>query len=119
MYRKLAAPALTAAGGRYLVRNKPAKTYEAGINEHVILIELDSLRKPSLHAALPPIRRLWMWWIPEMSNVTYFWWKANDRCENFARAWVNSLAPFDVCFWHLDGVIGRRCCGKVGCCASG
>jgi uncharacterized protein (DUF1330 family) len=44
-YRKLASPALTAAGGRYLVRNKPAKTYEAGINERVILIEFESLEK--------------------------------------------------------------------------
>ena len=44
-YVKLAGPALTAAGGRYLVRNKPAKTYEAGINERVILIEFDSLEK--------------------------------------------------------------------------
>ena len=42
-YVKLAGPALTAAGGRYLVRNKPAKTYEAGINERVILIVFDSL----------------------------------------------------------------------------
>jgi uncharacterized protein (DUF1330 family) len=44
-YAKLAAPALTAGGGHYLVRNKPAKTYEAGINERVILIEFDSLEK--------------------------------------------------------------------------
>jgi uncharacterized protein (DUF1330 family) len=44
-YAKLAAPALTAAGGRYLVRNKPAKIHEAGINERVILIEFDSLEK--------------------------------------------------------------------------
>ena len=44
-YRRLAGPALTAAGGRYLVRSKPAKTYEAGINELVILIEFDSLEK--------------------------------------------------------------------------
>jgi len=44
-YAKLAAPALTAAGGRYLVRNKPAKTHEAGLNERVILIEFDSLEK--------------------------------------------------------------------------
>jgi len=36
---------LTAAGGRYLVRNKPAKTHEAGLNERVILIEFDSLEK--------------------------------------------------------------------------
>jgi uncharacterized protein (DUF1330 family) len=42
-YAKLAGPALTAAGGRFLIRNKPAKTYEAGINERVVLIEFDTL----------------------------------------------------------------------------
>ena len=31
--------------GATFVRNKPAKTYEAGINERVILIEFDSLEK--------------------------------------------------------------------------
>lgn len=29
-YAKLAAPAIQAAGGRFLVRGMPAKTYEAG-----------------------------------------------------------------------------------------
>jgi uncharacterized protein (DUF1330 family) len=42
-YAKLAGPALAAAGGRFLVRNKPAKTYEAGLNERVVLVEFDSL----------------------------------------------------------------------------
>ena len=42
-YAKLAGPALTAAGGRFLVRNKPAKIYEAGLPERIVLIEFDSL----------------------------------------------------------------------------
>jgi len=42
-YAKLAGPAMTAAGGRFLNRNKPAKIYEAGLNESVILVEFDSL----------------------------------------------------------------------------
>ena len=42
-YAKLAGPALTAAGGRFLVRNKPAKVYEAGVAERVVLVEFDSL----------------------------------------------------------------------------
>jgi uncharacterized protein (DUF1330 family) len=42
-YAKLAAPAITASGGRFLIRNKPAKTYEAGMNERVVLVEFDSL----------------------------------------------------------------------------
>ncbi len=31
-YAKLAAPAIQAAGGRYLVRGSPAKVYEKGLN---------------------------------------------------------------------------------------
>jgi uncharacterized protein (DUF1330 family) len=42
-YAKLAGPAITASGGRFLVRNKPAKTYEAGMNERVVMIEFDSV----------------------------------------------------------------------------
>ncbi|MEP7031360.1 MAG: DUF1330 domain-containing protein [Pseudolabrys sp.] len=42
-YAKLAAPAIQGAGGRFLIRNKPAKTYEAGMNERVVLVEFDSL----------------------------------------------------------------------------
>ncbi len=44
-YAKLAAPAIQAAGGRFLIRNKPAKTYEAGLAERVVLVEFDSLDK--------------------------------------------------------------------------
>lgn len=44
-YAKLAGPALNAAGGRFLVRNKPAKIYEAGLNERVVLIEFDSVEQ--------------------------------------------------------------------------
>jgi uncharacterized protein (DUF1330 family) len=42
-YAKLAGPALAAAGGCFLIRNKPAKTYEAGMNERVVLVEFDDL----------------------------------------------------------------------------
>ena len=42
-YAKLAAPALAAAGGRFLIRNSPAKVFEAGMNERVGLVEFDSL----------------------------------------------------------------------------
>ena len=42
-YAKQAGPAIQAAGGRFLIRNKPAKTYEAGLNERVVLVEFDSL----------------------------------------------------------------------------
>ena len=42
-YAKLAGPAINAAGGRFLVRGKPAKTYEAGMDERVVMIEFDGL----------------------------------------------------------------------------
>ncbi len=42
-YAKLAAPAIQGAGGRFIVRNKPAKTYEAGLNERVVMVEFDGL----------------------------------------------------------------------------
>src|SRR5438128_11856773 len=41
-YAKLAAPAIQAAGGRFLVRGTPTKTYEAGLNQRVVVIEFDS-----------------------------------------------------------------------------
>jgi uncharacterized protein (DUF1330 family) len=44
-YAKLAGPAVQAAGGRFLVRGTPAKTYEAGLNQRVVVIEFDSVDK--------------------------------------------------------------------------
>lgn len=44
-YAKLAGPAITGAGGRFLVRGNPAKTYEAGMNERVVMIEFDSVER--------------------------------------------------------------------------
>jgi uncharacterized protein (DUF1330 family) len=44
-YAKLAGPALEAAGGRVLARGLPAKTYEAGQMERIVVIEFDSVEK--------------------------------------------------------------------------
>jgi uncharacterized protein (DUF1330 family) len=44
-YAKLAMPAIQAAGGRYLARGRPAKTYEAGLHERTVLIEFDSIEQ--------------------------------------------------------------------------
>ena len=58
-YTKLAVPALIGAGGRFLARGGPAKTYEAGIDQRVVLVEFDSLDQaitahdsPAYHATL-------------------------------------------------------------------
>jgi uncharacterized protein (DUF1330 family) len=42
-YAKMAAPALIAAGGRVLARGLPARCYENGVAERVVLIEFDSV----------------------------------------------------------------------------
>jgi len=44
-YAKLAGPAIKAAGGRFLARGGTAKTYEAGMNQRVVVIEFDSVEK--------------------------------------------------------------------------
>jgi uncharacterized protein (DUF1330 family) len=43
-YAKLAAPAILAAGGKFLVRAPaPAKTYELGMNQRTVVIEFPNL----------------------------------------------------------------------------
>lgn len=44
-YAKLAGPALTAAGGRFLARGMPSVVYEAGLKERSVLIEFDSVEQ--------------------------------------------------------------------------
>ena len=42
-YAKLAGPALTAAGGRFLARGNPAHVYDNAVKQRVVLIEFDSV----------------------------------------------------------------------------
>jgi uncharacterized protein (DUF1330 family) len=42
-YAKLAGPALTAAGGRFLARGNPAQVYDNAVAQRVVLIEFDSV----------------------------------------------------------------------------
>ena len=44
-YAKLAAPAIQKAGGRFIVRGSPAKTYELGMKERVVIVEFDNVHK--------------------------------------------------------------------------
>lgn len=44
-YAKLAGPAITAGGGRFLARGLPAQTYEAGLDQRTVLIEFDSVEQ--------------------------------------------------------------------------
>jgi uncharacterized protein (DUF1330 family) len=42
-YGEFAGPALKAVGGRTLARGTPAKTYEQGLNQRIVVIEFDSV----------------------------------------------------------------------------
>ena len=44
-YAKLALPALTAAGGRVLVRGMPAHVYELGMQQRVVVFEFASVEQ--------------------------------------------------------------------------
>lgn len=44
-YAKMAVPALQAAGGSFVIRGMPAKIYEAGLNERVVVIEFGDIAK--------------------------------------------------------------------------
>jgi uncharacterized protein (DUF1330 family) len=44
-YAKLAGPAITAAGGRFLARGNAAKADEAGLMQRVVIIEFDSVER--------------------------------------------------------------------------
>ena len=44
-YAKLAAPAIQKAGGRFIVRGNPAKTYELGMKERVVIVEFDNVHR--------------------------------------------------------------------------
>ena len=42
-YAKLAAPAIAAAGGRFLVRGTPVRVMENGVKERTVVVEFGSL----------------------------------------------------------------------------
>jgi uncharacterized protein (DUF1330 family) len=44
-YAKIAGPAISAAGGRFLARGNAAKAYEGGLTERIVIIEFDSVEK--------------------------------------------------------------------------
>jgi uncharacterized protein (DUF1330 family) len=58
-YAKLSGPAITAAGGRILVRGVPTQVYELGLEQRTVVIEFDSVEQaraaydsPAYQAAL-------------------------------------------------------------------
>jgi uncharacterized protein (DUF1330 family) len=58
-YAKLAGPALTAAGGRFIARGEPSTVYEMGMMQRTVLLEFESVEQamaahdsPAYQAAL-------------------------------------------------------------------
>ncbi len=58
-YAKLAGPALTAGGGRFLARGEPAVVYELGLKQRTVVVEFESVEQavaahdsPAYQAAL-------------------------------------------------------------------
>ncbi|HUK54129.1 MAG TPA: DUF1330 domain-containing protein [Candidatus Binatia bacterium] len=44
-YARLAGPAITAGGGRFLVRGTPTQVVEGGIKDRTVVIEFDSVQQ--------------------------------------------------------------------------
>ena len=44
-YAELARPAVESGGGRFMARGMPAKVYEAGKDQRVVMIEFDSVEQ--------------------------------------------------------------------------
>jgi uncharacterized protein (DUF1330 family) len=44
-YAKIAGPAISAGGGRFLARGMPSKVYEVGMNQRTVIIEFDSVER--------------------------------------------------------------------------
>ena len=44
-YRELAGPVMQKSGGKFLVRGDPAKVYEHGVMQRVVVIEFESVAK--------------------------------------------------------------------------
>jgi uncharacterized protein (DUF1330 family) len=44
-YAKIAGPVIESHGGRFLARGNPAKSYEAGMNKRLVIIEFENVDK--------------------------------------------------------------------------
>jgi uncharacterized protein (DUF1330 family) len=43
-YAKLAAPAVTAAGGKFIIRGMPAEVWESGMKQRTVVVEFPDLK---------------------------------------------------------------------------
>ena len=113
-------PAIESAGGRFLARSNPAKTYEAGMNERVVLVEFPSLDKaiachdsPGYKEALNAIEETspgWKrsrHWAPGMSSATCASWKAQFSFLSPLCEWV-TLVGYGSVTLRLDERLEQR-----------
>ena len=52
-YAKLAGPALTSAGGRFIARGEPSTVYELGLKQRTVVIEFESVEQAVAAHASP------------------------------------------------------------------
>jgi uncharacterized protein (DUF1330 family) len=69
-YAKLAGPAITAGGGRFLARGLPAKGYEFGLNQRTVLIEFDSVEQAMATHDSPTTRLRWPRWATGLNGIS-------------------------------------------------
>src|SRR3954468_1008351 len=81
-YAKDAGPALQASGGRFIARGMPAKTFELGVMQRVVLIEFDSVEQATAPTTARPIR-------PRTRNSK----APSSATSALSRAWPRSRAP--------------------------
>ena len=66
-YARLSGPAITAAGGRILVRGTPTQVYEMGLKQRTVVIEFDSVEQARAAHDSPAYQEALPFWLEEPS----------------------------------------------------
>ena len=106
-YAKLAMPAIESAGGRFLARSNPAKTYEAGMNERVVLVEFPSLDKAIACHDSPGYKEALKALGTGKSSATCASWKAQFSFLSPLCEWV-TLVGYGSVTLRLDERLEQR-----------
>jgi uncharacterized protein (DUF1330 family) len=95
-YAKLAGPALTAGGGRFLARGEPTKVYEHGLKQRTVLIEFDSVEQAVAAHDSPATRPRWTLWATAPNGKS-----ASSKASEFhrvrARRATRQFDPLMLC----------------------
>src|SRR5271156_6818772 len=93
-YAKLAGPALTGAGGRFLARGVPAQVYEAGLQQRRCSWSLTAWKRLGRRMTARPIRKRWPR-PPAAPTARFASWKACRGAQGFTQAIVSKIPEFD------------------------